>query len=87
MARGPDKRITNWCRKCKAEQRPRGGRGHQGEELRPATLADVIEKYRAVRDRLWARREREGPSMDLLPVAQLRWTSEILSELEGVDTG
>jgi hypothetical protein len=40
MARGPD-RVSNWCRDCKAEHRPRGGRGYQGEEPPPATLAAV----------------------------------------------
>jgi hypothetical protein len=63
------------------------GGGHQGEEPPPATLADVIRKYRTLRDRLWERREREGADFKLLPQAQLRWASSVLMDLERLDTG
>jgi hypothetical protein len=85
MARGPDNRVSNWCRNCNAAQRPRGGRGYQGEEPPPATLPDLIQKYRTLRDRLWERQEREGADFGLLPQAQLKWASSVLMDLERVE--
>jgi hypothetical protein len=75
--------LASWCGDCRASVDRLQGRGHEGEDLDPATLEDVLVKYRDLRDRLTDRRERLGPTaFGEFAAVQLRLVAEVVRDLE-----
>jgi hypothetical protein len=69
---------------CRARLNRASGRGHEGEALPPAGVADVLEKCRDHRARLLRAKLRYGENFPDGPAAQLLLTVEVVQDLERI---